>query len=111
MNTRSAQTEEKDEQVGMLDAEIKEATEVKKTNKKKKIDAEDASNTATTNLKSAVKRLGNSEESLTALKTRCVDSEDDYEERRKRRRQEIEALKDARQILINRRDEQRSCSR
>jgi len=100
-NTRSAQTEEKDEQVVMLDAEIKEATEVKKTNKKKKVDAEDASNTATTNLKSAVKRLGNSEESLTALKTRCVDSEDDYEERRKRRRQEIEALKDARQILIN----------
>lgn len=64
-----------------------------------KTDAEGRLDTAEDNLETATKNNNNAKDQLALLKTSCVDTEISYEERVKRREQEIESLKSALEIL------------
>jgi hypothetical protein len=105
---RTIETTKTDEE--QADAEFEESTAATKTDleekekskkdkEKKKMDTESDLVDFKDQLKDAQKNLGDAKEELEKLKPMCVDTGMDWEERRARQKQEIEALKEALDIL------------
>lgn len=74
-------------------------TKRRKKTKEEKAGAEDDKQTAEDDLDSETEKNATALEALEVLKSSCVDTEVSYEERVKRRKQEIASLKEALAIL------------
>eukprot|EP00746_Dinoflagellata_sp_MGD_P163823 gnl/MRDRNA2_/MRDRNA2_92076_c0_seq1.p1 gnl/MRDRNA2_/MRDRNA2_92076_c0~~gnl/MRDRNA2_/MRDRNA2_92076_c0_seq1.p1 ORF type:complete len:729 (+),score=226.84 gnl/MRDRNA2_/MRDRNA2_92076_c0_seq1:63-2189(+) len=79
--------------------DLEEKGKSKKDNEKKKTDTESDLTDFKDQLKDEQKNLADAKEELEKLKPVCVDTGMDWEERRARQKQEIEALKEALDIL------------
>eukprot|EP00929_Paragymnodinium_shiwhaense_P035264 TRINITY_DN1905_c0_g2_i1.p1 TRINITY_DN1905_c0_g2~~TRINITY_DN1905_c0_g2_i1.p1 ORF type:complete len:690 (-),score=295.61 TRINITY_DN1905_c0_g2_i1:185-2254(-) len=86
---------------GASEADISSKTKDKETKEARVVAIGDETVTNTDNLKEQNDKLQTSKDSLAALKKECVDGEETYAERVAKRQKEIEALKEAQNILEN----------